>query len=143
MRRYASTNRIRQNDRYNNIQDDEEGLIYDENQGFDISPRHRKKKVPSKFAPQQEKAKYIQHFPGGYKVESEVPAGSPVPFQAPPFGSQFPGTPYMGTPYMGTPYTGNPYFYPPQHPYFGGYGYGYNAHYPGMIASKFGIIKIY
>jgi len=38
MRRYASTNRIKQPPP---IQDDEEGLLYDENQGFNVSPRHR------------------------------------------------------------------------------------------------------
>jgi len=114
MRRYASTNRIKQPPP---IQDDEEGLLYDENQGFNVSPRHRQKK--SKFAPQ--KSKYIQHFPGGYKIESEVPSGTPVPFQSPPmapYGNPYPyfgmsspyqGNPYMGSPYMGSPYQGSPY----------------------------------
>lgn len=40
MRRYASTERIRPK---NNMREDEEGLIYDEDQGFDISPKHRRK----------------------------------------------------------------------------------------------------
>lgn len=40
MKRYASTDRIRPN---NYMRDDEEGLIYDEDRGFDISPKHRRK----------------------------------------------------------------------------------------------------
>ena len=98
----------------------------------------------SKFAPKADRTRYIQHFPGGYKIESEVPAGTPVPFQAPPlspFGAPFavtpfqmpPYNPYSMSPYAGypmTPYGGYPahplahsYGYPPHHPYFGGYNH--------------------
>ena len=127
------------------MDEDEEGVLYDENKGFDISPGQRRKKK-STFAPQ--KSKFIQHFPGGYKVESEVPAGTPVPFQAPPLapqGSPYPmggwASPFPGVGYPGTPYMGSPYHYPPTHPYYGGYGYGYGTPYgpyhAGAVASKF------
>lgn len=113
------------------MEEDEEGVLYDENRGFNISPSQRRKKK-STFAPQ--KSKFIQHFPGGYKIESEVPAGTPMPFHAPmmsPYVGQFPGyaSPYPGM-FGGT----SPYHYPPTHPYFGGVGYGQFE--PGYVASK-------
>jgi hypothetical protein len=126
MRRYGSTNRIRKPQK---IEDDEEGLLFEEDAGFDISPRHRHKKKSS-FA--QQKAKYIQHFPGGYKIESEVPSGTPVPFQTPPM-------PFYGSPYpsgFGTPFMPSPYHYPPTHPYFGGSYGGYSSPYNPYVASK-------
>lgn len=88
----------------------------------------------STFAPA--KSKYVQHFPGGYKVESEVPAGTPVPFQAP-------AMPYYGTPVPGyaTPYHGmaTPYAYPGWNPYNGaypGYGGAYTPYNPAYASSK-------
>ena len=137
MRRHGSTKTVGHN---NYMRDDEEGLLYDENQGFNISPRQRRKK--SSFAPQ--KSRYIQHFPGGYKIESEVPAGTPVPFQAPPmapFGTPMPG---FGTPYPGVIPPASPYHFPPTHPYYGGAGYpGYFPNAYGNIAGKGFSLLIY
>ena len=39
MKRYNSLSNVKQN---NYVDDDEEGLLYDESKGFDISPRNRK-----------------------------------------------------------------------------------------------------
>ena len=39
MKRYGSLSNIKRN----NYVDDEEGLIYEESKGFDISPQHRRK----------------------------------------------------------------------------------------------------
>lgn len=115
MNRYRSLERLKPNNYFE--EDDEEGVIFDENEGFNVSANKRKKKQKSKFVP---KAKYVQHFPGGYKIETEVDSGTPVPFQHPPM-------PPYGTPFYG----GMSPYYPmtPYHvPHYGGYGYGYGAY---------------
>lgn len=121
MNRYASVDRLRHNNYM--YDDDEEGVIYDETDGFDVSPRRRRRKIKSKFAPKTQRSKYIQHFPGGYKIETEVPSGTPVPFQTPPMAPF--GTPFAAPYGVGgaTPFYGmNPYYHSP---HYGGYGYGY------------------
>mmetsp|Transcript_25465 Transcript_25465/g.25242 ORF Transcript_25465/g.25242 Transcript_25465/m.25242 type:complete len:200 (-) Transcript_25465:39-638(-) len=136
MRKYASTTKLRPR---NLMQDDEEGIIYDEANGFDIPSDQRRKK--STFAPT--KSKYIQHFPGGYKVESEVPAGTSVPFQLPMmngYGTPFPGyaSPYAGHPYSyagyASPYPGygTPYSHQYGNPYYG----GHSPYHPGIPATQ-------
>ena len=76
-------------------------------------------KKPSHFDSNPNQARYIQHFPGGYKIESKVPAEVPVPYQALPYvgyGSLF-GTPY--SPYHASPYPGfGIYAHTPSNPYF-------------------------
>ena len=52
-------------------------------------------------------------------------------------------SPYPMSPYAGYPYA-QPYGYPPQHPYFGGYGYGYNGlgYNQDLISSNFAASKL-
>ena len=141
MRRYASTSKFRPPSL---MQEDEEGILYDDKNGFDI-PSHQRRKKKSTFAPS--KSKYIQHFPGGYKVESEVPAGTPVPFQAgfaPGYASPYPGygSPYPGyaSPGYASPGYASPYPYGGMNAYNPGYYGGYTPHHPTIAASKFSSI---
>ena len=62
---------------------------------------------------------YIQHFPGGYKLKTDIPSESIIPFHLPPIESY--GTPFIGGPYSS--YSASPYLsfgmypYSPHNPY--------------------------
>ena len=122
MARYGSMDNIRKNNYVDKYDDsDEEGVLYDDqNGGYNVDPKYRKRKnKKSTFAPSDNQQSYIQHFPGGYKIETKVPAGTPVPFQAPPVAPF--GSPYVAPMYGGmTPMYGG---MTPYHPGMAGYGY--------------------